>query len=249
MRRYAFYLSIAGVLCLAINARAFAQGTRADSSSQQNALNNTLTLYYSSLGKQSPLYNGPEYYFYDPIIKGNAYYDNLNAFTPGSINYDNMQFKGVPMLYDIYSDQVVILLYNRFTKLTLIKDKVSSFDFLGQHFIRVDTVAFLNNPVIKPGYYQELYNGHVQVLARRTKDMQNTPSTETVEQYFNAENAYFIKKNNLYYGFSGQRELLGILKDKKKQLQKYIKDNHIKYRRNPEEAMVKIASYYDHLTD
>jgi hypothetical protein len=249
MRRCAFYLLITGVLCLVINARVTAQTAPVDSSSQQNALNNTLSLFYSSIGKQSPLYNGTEYYLYDPIIKGNAYYSDINAFTPGSVNYNNMVFKNVPMLYDIYADQLVVLLYNHFTKVTLVKDKVSSFDFLDHHFVRIDTVTFLNNPVIAPGYYDELYNGHLQVLAKSSKNIQGSSGSQTSESYFNAQKDYFIRKNNLYYTFSGQGALLDILKDKKKELQKYIKENQIRYRRNPEEAMVKIASYYDHLTN
>jgi hypothetical protein len=249
MRRCAFYLLITGSVCLAVNARVTAQTAPADSSSQQPALNNALSLFYSTIGKQSPLYNGTEYYLYDPVIKGNAYYSDVNSFTPGSVNYDNMMFKGVPMLYDIYSDQLVVLLYNNLNRVTLIKDKVSSFDFLDHHFVRVDTITFLNNPVIKPGYYDELYKGHLQILAKSSKDIQHSPSTETIETYFSAEKSYFIRKNGLYYAFSGQGDLLSLLKDKKKELQKYIRDNQIKYRRDPEEAMVKIASYYDHLTN
>jgi len=249
MRRCTFFLLITGVLGIVLNSTAIAQSTPGDSSSQQNALNNTLSLFYSSAGKQSPLYNGKEYYFYDPTIKGNAYYADVNAFTPGSVFYDNVHFSGVPMLYDIYGDALVILLYNHFTKISLIKDKVASFDFLNHHFVRIDTVISMNNPVILPGYYDELYGGHLQVLARHSKNIQTTASSQTSESYFNYEKSYFIRKNNIYYSFSGQGSLLDILKDKKKEIQKYLKENQIKYRRDPEEAMVKIASYYDHLTN
>src|ERR1700741_4391181 len=110
MRRCTIYLLMTAALGFVFNNRVVAQAAPGDSSSQQNALNNTLSLFYSSLGKQSPLYNGTEYYFYDPTIKGNAYYDDVNAFTPGSVYYDNVHFSGVPMLYDIYGDQVVVLL-------------------------------------------------------------------------------------------------------------------------------------------
>lgn len=220
----------------------------ADSSAQKNAVKNSLSLFYASIGKQSPLYNGTEYYQYDPAIKGNAYYADVNAFTPGSVNYNNMQFSGVPMLYDVYGDQVVVLLYNHFTKFCLIKDKVTSFDFLDHHFIRIDTVTFMNNPVISPGYYDELYGGQTQVLAKTTKNIQTTAGSVTSETYFNVEKTYFVRKNNVYHAFSGQGSLLDVLKDHKKELQKFIKSNQIKYRANPEEAMVKIASYYDQLT-
>lgn len=249
MRRCTFLLLVAGVLCVLFNNHAFAQASsQADTGSQQNARKNARSLYYSSLGKESPLYNGTAYYLYDPIIKGNAYYSDVNAFTRGSVDYDNMHFTNVPMLYDIYADAVVILLYNHFSTVALIKDKVNSFDFLDHHFIRIDTVTFLNNPVIKPGFYDEVYNGQSQVLVKTSKDIQTTSNIQTLENYFELSKSFFIRKNNIYYTFSSQGSLLDILKDKKKELQKYIKQNHIRYRSNPEDAMVKIASYYDQLT-
>lgn len=238
-----------GVLFIGIFTQATGQSAHVDSSSQQNALNNTVNLFYSSIGKQSPLYNGTEAYPYDPVLKGNAYYADVNSFTPSSVFYDNVHFSGVPLLYDIYGDQLVVLLYNHFTKYTLIKSKVSSFDLLNHHFIRIDTVTFLNNPIIKPGYYDELYGGRVQILGRHSKNIQTTSSGQNSESYFNYTKDYFIRKNNIYHSFSGEGGLLSVLKDKKKELQKYIKDNQIKYRTDPEEAMVKIASYYDHLTN
>src|ERR1017187_244133 len=122
--------AITCLLCAFISKNSFAQVARTDSSSQQYALNNTLTLFYASIGEQSPLYNGAEYYFYDPTIKGNAYFSGVNAFTPGTVFYDGNLYSGVPMLYDIYSDKVVVLLYNHFSKFSLVKEKVRSFDFL-----------------------------------------------------------------------------------------------------------------------
>jgi hypothetical protein len=235
-------------LCLIFCKNSFAQTALTDSSSQQNALNNTLALYYGSVGKQSPLYNGMEYSFYDPTLKGTAYFLDTKAFTPGTIYYDRVLFSGVPMLYDEYSDQVVVLLYNHFTKFSLIKQKVTSFDFLDHHFVNIGADSLANNTIIKPGFYDELYKGKVQVLAKRSKNIQTSTGGQGQESYFNLVQEYYIRKNNVYYSISSQGSLLDVLKDKKKDLQQYIRTNQIKFRREPEEAMVKIASYYDHLT-
>jgi hypothetical protein len=249
MRRCTGSILITGLLCLIFCSNAFSQPDKADSSSQQNALNNTLSFYYSTIGKQSPLYNGIEYFLRDPAIKGNAYFSDVNAFTAGALVYDGFPFKNVPMLYDIYSDQVVVLLYNHFSMFSLIKDKVTSFDFLNQHFIRIDSATSLANPVISPGFYNEIYNGKIEVLVKWQKNIQTSSTGQSSESYFNQYKDYFIKKDNKYVSFSGQGGLLDVLKDKKRDLQRYIRENRIKFRAAPEEAMVKIASYYDHLTN
>jgi len=247
MRRCTFFTLLMGMLCLLISKNSFAQVVRKDSSSQQSAFNNSLALYYNSVGKESPLYNGVEYSFYDPLFKGTAYFLDVKAFSPGNIYYDRVLFNNVPMLYDLYADKVVVLLYNKFTKFTLINSKVTAFDYMEHHFINIDADTIANNTVIKSGYYDELYKGKVQVLAKRSKSLQSTAGNQT-ESYFDLTQDYYIRKGNVYYSISSQGSLLAVLKDKKKELQQYMRANDIKYRRTPEEAMVKIASYYDQLT-
>jgi hypothetical protein len=250
MRKPIYLSLIVCLTCAMISQKTFAQVARTDSSSQQNALNNTLTLFYSSIGDQSPLYNGPEYYFYDPLIKGNAYFADVNAFSPGSVFYDGLLFNGVPMLYDIYSDKVVVLLYNHFSKFSLIQERVKSFDFLNHHFININSDTLNINTVIKSGFYDELYNGKSQVLVKRSKNMQTTTGgLAGPESYFDPAIDYFLRKNNIYYKVTSKGSMLDVLKDKKKELQQYIRANQINFRKEPEEAMVKIASYYDHLTN
>ena len=250
MKRITYLFTIAFLLCAVVGKSSFAQAARADSSSQQNALNNTLSLFYASIGEQSRLYNGTEYRFSDPVTKGNAFFSDVNAFTPGSIVYDGTYFNGVPMLYDIYYDKVVVLLYNHFSKFSLIKEKVKSFDFLNHHFINIDAGTLDVNTIIKSGFYDELYAGKTQILAKKSKNIQtSTSGILGPEAYFNQVKDYYVRKNNVYYSFGGEGSLLSVLKDKKKEIQQYLKANQIKFSQDPEEAMVKIASYYDHLTN
>jgi len=236
--------------CTALTKKSDAQAASADSSSKQNAFNNAVILYNTSLGNQSPIYNGPEYYYYDPTVKGNAYFMDINAFTAGAIYYDGIYYTGIPMLYDLYSDEVAVLLYNHFSKFSLRKDKITSFDFLGHHFINIDADTTKGVSGIKSGFYDELYNGKSEVLVRRSKSIQtNTGGTLGAERYFSPSRDLYFKKNNVFYSISGQGSLIKVLKDKKNEIQQYIKANQIRFRSDPEEAMVTIAKYYDHITN
>jgi hypothetical protein len=250
MRKSTYLILSALLLCFISSKSSFAQTAIVDSSSQQNALNNAVILFNASIGNQSPLYNGPEYYYYDPTIKGNAYFLDINAFKPATVYYDRALYKGVPLLYDLFSDQVVVLLYNHFSKFSLLKDRVKSFDLLDHHFVNIDADTAGNNPVIKSGFYDELYNGKLEVLVKRSKSIQtSTGGTLGAESYFSPAIDFYLKKNNIYYSISSQGSMLNVLKDRKKELQQYIRASQIKFRVNPEEAMVKIATYYDHLTN
>jgi hypothetical protein len=237
------------VLIASVNA-AFSQAAHGDSSSQQNAFNNAVSTFYASVGNESRIYNGPEYYFYDPSVKGNAYFSDINAFTAGSVNYDGILYSGVQMLYDLYKDEVVVLLYNQFSKFSLINEKVKSFDFLGHHFKNIINDTVYNKSDLKSGFYDELYNGKTEVLVKRSKDIQtNISGVNGLENYFNNKKYYYLRKGSVYYSISGKGFFLDVLKDKKKELQQYIRSNGINFRQDPEDAMVKIATYYDRLTN
>jgi hypothetical protein len=174
----------------------------------------------------------------------------INAFTPGSVYYDGLYYTGVPMLYDLYSDEVAVLLYNHYSKFSLIKYRVKSFDFLDHHFINIDADTVNKGSGIKSGYYDELYNGKTEVLVKHSKSVQtNTGGITASERYYSPSRNFYIRKNKVYYSVSSQGSLVDIFKDKKKELQQYVKANQIRFRRDPEEAMVKVATYYDHLTN
>ncbi|AYL98511.1 hypothetical protein [Mucilaginibacter celer] len=213
------------------------------------ALNHIVANYYTAIDRQSHLYNGPEYEFYDPVIKGNAYVFNIREFTPGSVKYDGVIYYNVPMLYDINKDVVVILLYNHFTKISLLSNRVSEFWLHNHHFVYINADAAGKHPV-SAGFYDQLYAGkNISILVKRAKAIQNVTAAVTIETLFTETTDYYLKKGNDYFGFGGKGALLDLLKDKKKELRQYIKTSNIDYRENPEPAMTGIGAYYDHLVN
>ena len=115
--------------------------------------------FYKAIGAQSHLYNGIEYEFYDPLIKGNAYvFDNF-SFTSGSVVYDGYLYKNVSMLYDIYKDLLIIQLYHSVLKISLLKNKVESFDLLNHHFIYIEqdpaNSTSVKNGLLRPAIWRK----------------------------------------------------------------------------------------------
>ena len=154
-------------------------------------------------------------------------------------------------MYDVYKDVLISLLYNHFSMYTLLSERVSDFTFSGHRFVRVNADGLVGDKSgIVTGFYDQLYSGKTEVLARRTKTIQNsTNQTLALETYFIAHNDYYVKKGNVYYNVSGQGSFLNVLKDKKQVLQKYMKDNSFKFRTDPEAAMAKLAAYYDQISN
>lgn len=225
------------------NGHVFAQ-TGVDSTGLSLAVAN----YNTAIGEQSHLYNGPEYEFYDPLIKGNAYVFDNKVFTPGSVSYGAAVYSDVPMLYDLNKDVVVVLLYNHFTKFSLLSERVHEFWLLNHHFIRINTDS-TGKAALATGFYDQLYPGRkIEIIVKRAKSIQTSTGNNSVESFFSATKDYYVKKGGSYFSFGGKRGLLDILKDKKKELKQYIKANNIDFDENFEKAAINVATYYDQLT-
>lgn len=151
-------------------------------------------------------------------------------------------------MYDLNKNVVVVLLYNKFSMFTLLNERLERFDLLSHHFVNITADSLHANAGIDAGFYDELYHGNVVVLAKYSKSIQTNSGSNGLETYFSSSKSFYLKKGSNYYSISGQGALLDILKDKKKELQQYIKANKIKYRKGPEEAMVAIAGRYDELS-
>ncbi|HVW12978.1 MAG TPA: hypothetical protein VHB54_04100 [Mucilaginibacter sp.] len=232
-----------------ICSESFAQEAQSDSTFLKNALAQTVSNFNTSMGEQARLYNGHEYLPYDRAIQGNALYPPAaSSLEPGEVNYEGFLYKKVPMMYDIYKDEVVVLLYNKFSMFSLLSERVHDFTLLGHHFVRIDADTINDDKSgIGTGFYDQLYGGNnIEVLARRIKTIQNSSNAAIkLETYFVEKNEYYVRKGKTYYKVGGKGSFLNVLKDKKAQLQRYIKDQQIDYRANPELAMAQLAAYYD----
>jgi hypothetical protein len=89
-----------------------------------------------------------------------------------------------------------------------------------------------------------MYTGRIIVLVKRAKYIEETIKDE-LEREFLPKDLYFIKKEGSYYAVKNYKGLLAILKDRSREVKQYLRRNKIKYRKGPENAIVKAAVYYD----
>ena len=239
MPKRLFYI----LLVCAVPGHAAAQTV--DTNFHENALN-AVNIYYQSLGAESPLYNGSEYLEYAYTLQeGNPFFQSA-AWVNGNIVFDGMNFNEVPMLYDIVKDQVIIEDFQKVYKINLPADKILQFTLSGHTFVRI----LHNLPgQVKTGFYDQLYNGKIAVYARREKKIIEKYGGLQINNVVEQRTVYYIKKDSSYYAIKNKHALLDALKDKKKAIQQYFKEIHVKFREDPETVTKLVAEYYDKLTN
>jgi len=241
MRKCFFYLI--AVFCSATG-KSFAQANLSDSAIYRQAIQNSIVSYYRSVGENAHLYNGSEYVPYN--FQGNfkdLYFESA-SLQNASIKYDGIIYYNVPLSYDIYHDEIIINKYNQNFRIVLANEKIDSFAFSGYSFIRI--VKDSNNTVLPTsGFYQELYNGTVKVLAKRRKKLFENVTAAGATADFIEDDQYFIKKKGTYYPVHNKKSTLQVFKDGKKEVQKLLRKNKIKFKPNLESGIIKAAQYYD----
>jgi len=204
--------------------------------------NNLSEIYKHSMYDQSGIYKGPEYGEYAHTLSESHPYFDTSAYQNGSVVYEGVLYENMPILYDIVYDLVIIRHYNKYHKIQLLSDKVSSFTIGDHHFIRlVDS----NSNVIQTGFYEQLYEGKLVVLKKYVKVIQPIASMSEIKTKANAKNYFFVVQDGKYYSITNERSLMKIFGDRKNAVQAYLKSNKIKFRKQKQEAIVKGIAYYD----
>ncbi len=231
-------------MLLLITVNSFAQQHVVDSGRYQTAVNNTINHFKQTLGVQSGLYNGQEYISFSRLRQSNVFFHDAQTWDNGIVNYDGMIYTNVPMMYDLYKNVVVVQLYNMASSYTLITEKITDFTLQNHHFVYRFSDS-LNTNGLQSGLYDQLYGGKTEVLVKREKILIVSSGQQNT---FPEEDQIFIKVGNMYYPAGSQHKVLSILKAKRKDLRKYINDSNVIFKDNQEPATVRVAVYYDKLT-
>jgi hypothetical protein len=218
-----------------------AQNAPADTLLYSSTARRVIDYFNTSIAEQSEIYNGAKYELYPPANKGTFYFLDKNYCVPSLIRYNGTWFKNIPVLYDVHNDAMIAVNGNNL--FVLDAERTSDIYLLDHHFIYLNTKS---PDDLASGFYDLLYEGKSQVLVKRTKLVDESKTTEIV---YEDKTAIYVKKENKYLPVSGKGALMDIFKSKRKELNQYLKSNKIKYGKDEEGAVARLASYYDQISN
>ena len=219
--------------------RAAAQVSLADTSAHPDA-SRVIDAYNKIIGAQSAFYNGQEYY--PPVRgeRGSPFFLGAMTMQPSAIRYDGTWYKDVPVVYDRLNDQMVSASQN--VLYAIRPGNLSEVSLSGHHFVYLDALQAAN---LKPGYYDELYDGRSIVIVKRSCSVVTRTSAGSTEVLYQDEDAIYIKKGNQYLPVNSKGSVMDVFKDKSKELRQYLSANKIAYGKDKEGSIIKLAAYYD----
>lgn len=186
------------------------------------------------------LYDGKEYLNYAPsLAKGHPFLIE-REFNKGKIVYKGKVYENVPVLYDLVTDQLVLLHYDNFNRIQLFKPYIASFEIEGMQFIHLKEIK-------SPGFYQLLHQGNITLLAKKKKILKENVEQRKVQREVSDANSFHIMNNGELTEVRRLKTLLNAMGDKRNEVQQWVKKN--KKIKNKEILFKAVAAYYDQISD
>ncbi len=165
-------------------------------------------------------------------------YYNENKWVSGSLVYDGRVFKAGNLKYDIEKDKLIFLMQTKdFVTNTIALDE----NFIPE-FVLVDkTFRYYTDYYaegMKAGYYEVVFDGKVKFLVRWKKS-----ESLGYNPYNISEEMYLLKDGRMFH-INSMGKLINQLKDKKKEVKRFARENYLKLSLYDFSSAPKVLSYY-----
>jgi hypothetical protein len=218
---------------------------KTDSLIVQTAFDSAVSQYHAYVTPETHLLRGPEYITYAQLLKEGYPYFGENSMRYGTVYYDGIRYEHVKLYHDLVTGEVVTNdNYNVF-KISLITELVDSFSIEDHHFIHLRDSLNPSQP--RNGFYEVLYAGHLVLLKKEKKSIQEDlySSDHAIKFIHGTDSVYYLRNGNVYHPVNNSKSLLNLLQDKKKEIKKYIRSEQLSMRKDRENTLIKVIAWYD----
>lgn len=217
-----------------------AQTMVADTAFYRQGVEAAIASYHLALGSQAALYNGVEHMRYLPTIEGLPYYV-VDEWQSATIRYDDVLYRGVPVRYDLVKDALIVSHPDGFRSFYLFSPRVDSFTIGTSNFVYLAQDSTRGAPA--PGFYQVLARGPMTVLARRSRKIEERLQDRHLQ--FVKTDRFYILKDGVYHSPRNEGDLLELVGDRRKEARQLLKQQALRFRKFPEQAILTVAGFYN----
>ncbi|HEX2937260.1 MAG TPA: hypothetical protein VHO72_18035 [Bacteroidales bacterium] len=165
----------------------------------------------------------------------------------GSLIFKNKKYEADALLYDIKNDRLVYRYYSsnfEINSISLDENFVSGFSIRNSVFRYFGGLRTKSGRKLKDGYYEVVHDGKVKFLVRWEK----TESFDLNEAHkFTVLKNMFMLKDGVVVAIKNKIQLMSHFADKKREVKKMIKQNHIILKLRDNSSVNEVFGYYESL--
>lgn len=186
---------------------------------------------------------GRVYFSIYPAIKGSQYLDT--DWSLGNIQMHNRVYKDVPLLYDIYSDDLILLHLQTksFNLIRLIKEYIQGFNLGDRYFINLAYSRYLETG-LKPGFYELLSSDRVSLLCKR----RHLLKTEDAISSFSRKDIIYLVNDGQAHRISNRKSVVtAIGESHKKSIYSFLKKEKTRLKKADNNQWLRLVKYLNTL--
>jgi hypothetical protein len=214
-----------------------------DSISTRQSKDRIISLYESAMEGTHHLYNGSEYFDYEPIGDEHPYF-LTEEWSYSDLKYDGDWFRNVPLLLNIDKNKLIASYHYNGNLMQLVESRVDEFILQGHRFVNIKNTT--DTTTLRTGYYEVLYDGATPVLARRSKELIEKLEGTEVYRKFAESSQTFIVVNGQYIRVRNRSDVIAALSSKKKELKEYIRIKRL-FINEKENSIIQTVQQFDRI--
>lgn len=169
-----------------------------------------------------------------------------NKWANGSIVYKGRTYTVRGIKYDIENDKLIYLMYThdyKMNSIALDENFISGFSIFNTTFKYYNGLKNNQGAELKDGYYEVVFDGKLKFLVhpQKTQTLDYTSSM----MYYKTSVALFLLKNGKLISVNNMSKLINQLKDKKKEVKKFVRDNYLKLNQTDYTSASRVLEFYE----
>lgn len=165
----------------------------------------------------------------------------------GSLVFKNKLYEADALLYDIHNDKLVYRYYSSnfdINSIALDENFVLGFSIHNSTFRYYKGLTTKSGKKLKDGYYEVMYDGKQKLLVRWEK----TKSIDVHEAYeYSVSRRMYMLSDGLAVSIRNKWQLMNQFADKKREVKKFIRENHILLELWNGSSLTEVFEYYESL--
>ena len=237
-------IAIINILCLIIVFGLSAQEHNSDA-----IINENISAYVNAVNEHLIIFSGREEKLYSRNILNHPFLDT-NEFRKGMISFDGRIYPNLMLRLNLDRNELIVMTPDKNFSIIIPEDKLD-YAMIDSLYILYNNAEFAKENSIREGYYIRIYNGEHQVWKYEsfTLNSKANVSTGMMDNIFEKKIWLYIYKDGIYHPVKSKSSVLKFFASKKKELKKHIKELDLSFYRNPENAIVSVAEYYEKLNN
>ena len=201
--------------------------------------------YLDSVKNHASIFSGRQEQRYIYKTTNHPYLDTVQ-FRVGTLSVDGCVYHDVALRLNQNVEELVILSPNRIFSV-LVPREYLDYAIIDSLYIVYHKPVSADGKDLPEGYYVRVYNGETQVWKRKVSFLTSKVVSQMVEYMFESNTKRYILIDGSYYPVTNKNSVLKLFASKKKELKRMLKYTGLKYRDDPEKAIIALSRYYDEL--